>query len=107
MEKAQECLEQSGYDGEELVILVEAEDELNKGAQVLQNCLLAVGINTTITAVESALYTTYRYDPAQYDIQLMTSGCSDLESTAGCRTAIPVRLEPPTWAFRIWSSMRS
>ena len=77
LEKAQECLEQSGYDGEELVILVEAEDELNKGAQVLQNCLLAVGINTTITAVESALYTTYRYDPAQYDIQLMTSGCSD------------------------------
>ncbi len=77
VEKAQECLKASGYDGEALVIMVEAEDELSMGAQVLQNCLLAVGIKTELLVAETALYNTYRYDPAQFDIQLMTSGCSD------------------------------
>lgn len=77
IEKAQECLKASSYKGEEINIFIESEDELNMAAQVLQNCLLAVGINSKITAVETALYNSYRYDPSQFDIQLMTSGCSD------------------------------
>jgi ABC-type transport system substrate-binding protein len=77
VDKASECLSESKYDGSALRILIESDTDFNKEAQIIQNCLLAVGIKTDILQVDAALFTAYRYDPAQFDIQIQSSGSSD------------------------------
>lgn len=77
VEKAKECLKNSNYDGSSLKILIESDSDFEKESQIIQNCLLVVGIKAELVVVDTALFTAYRYDPEQFDIQIQSSGSSD------------------------------
>lgn len=74
VEKAQELLAASDYNGEELSILVSSATFSQRLAQMIQNYLVQVGINVTLNVVEPALYTATRLDGTQYDMVINTIG---------------------------------
>jgi ABC-type transport system substrate-binding protein len=67
---AKEYLEKSSYDGSKIRIMCNNSDMKQKLAQVIQGYLSAVGIDSEILAYEDALFTTYRFDSLQWDIEL-------------------------------------
>lgn len=69
-ELAKEYLDKSSYSGETLRIMSNNSDMKQKLAQVIQGYLSAVGIKSEILAYEDALFTTYRFDSLQWDLEL-------------------------------------
>ncbi|MGB8451014.1 MAG: ABC transporter substrate-binding protein [Anaerocolumna sp.] len=74
LNKAKELLAESGYNGETLKILGTSSAFSSRLAQLLQNYLMAIGVNAEINSVDMALYTSIRLDGSQYDIVLGTVG---------------------------------
>jgi ABC-type transport system substrate-binding protein len=74
LDKAKELLEQSNYNGETITILSTSSAFASRLAQLLQNYLVAMGINCELNSVDMALYTSIRLDGSQYDIVLNTVG---------------------------------
>lgn len=79
-EKAKELFAASGVDlsGNKIRIMVENGTVNNKIAQIIQNYLLAVGINCELLIYESSLFATYKNDPEQWDIMLTTRISNDV-----------------------------
>ena len=78
IEKAQELLKESGYNGETLTILGTSSASSSRLGQLVQNYLVAIGINVELNSVDMALYTASRLDGTQYDMVLGTVGGSYL-----------------------------
>ncbi len=78
IEKAQELLKESGYSGETLTILGTSSASSSRLGQLVQNYLVAIGINVELNSVDMALYTASRLDGTQYDMVLGTVGGSYL-----------------------------
>ena len=77
-EKAMQLVEESGYNGEPLVLLSTSSAFASRLGQLIQNYLLAVGINVELNAVDMALYTAIRLDGSQYDMTINTVGGTSL-----------------------------
>ena len=78
VEKAQQLLQESGYNGETLTILGTSSAFSSRLGQLIQNYLVAIGINVELNSVDMALYTASRLDGTQYDMVLGTVGGSYL-----------------------------
>ncbi len=78
VDKAKEYLKQSGYKGEELTMLSMSDTTSQRVAQMIQNYLLAVGINLKLNIVDSALFSATRFDGAQYDMIIVSVGAGSL-----------------------------
>lgn len=78
VEKAKEYLLQSSYDGQELELLCMSDSTTQRVAQMIQNYLLAVGIKLKLNIVDSALFSASRFDGAQYDMIIVSSGAGSL-----------------------------
>ncbi|MEX1375869.1 MAG: ABC transporter substrate-binding protein [Eubacteriales bacterium] len=76
-EKAMELLELSSYDGETLTIMSSMLSSHKMIAQIVQAYLLAVGINAEIVNYDDTLFSNYRWDPEQWDIQIANKGSGD------------------------------
>lgn len=74
LEKAKALLAESNYNGETLTILSTSSAFASRLAQLLQNYLVAMGINCELNSVDMALYTSIRLDGSQYDMVLNTVG---------------------------------
>lgn len=74
LDTAKEWLDKSGYNGETLVIAYETNEAKQKMAQVINACLTQIGVNSEIVAYDTALFNTYKYDPAQWDILIDQKG---------------------------------
>lgn len=73
-EKAKELLAQSGYSGENIVILVST-NYAAKVAEVVLSYLNAVGINASISQVETAVYnSTTKNDKTAWDVRIEQFG---------------------------------
>ncbi len=73
-ERAKELLAQSGYNGEEIVILVST-NYAAKVAEVVLSYLNAVGINASISQVETAVYnSTTKNDKTAWDVRIEQFG---------------------------------
>lgn len=68
LDKAKEYLEQSSYNGEELVLLCPADEGSKTACTMIQTMLLQVGINVAINAEEGALVDTDMRDPEKFDL---------------------------------------
>lgn len=77
-DKARELIKESGYNGETLVLLSTSSAFASRLAQILQNYLLAVGINVSLNSVDMALYTAIRLDGSKYDMTINTVGGTSL-----------------------------
>lgn len=71
-EKAQELLAEAGHHFEDfkLKILCDNDEMRVKIAQIIQQYLLAAGIDSEVCSFESALWSTYQQDTTQYDINV-------------------------------------
>lgn len=76
VEKAKELVEESSYDGSELVILTEGTNDTSNSATMVLAFLNAIGINARIEAVESSILNTYRENPDNWDILVMKFACA-------------------------------
>jgi ABC-type transport system substrate-binding protein len=65
---AKECLAKSKYNGQTVRIMVSGNELHGSLALVLQGFLEQVGIKSAILTYENALFNTYKYDDAQWDI---------------------------------------
>lgn len=74
LDKAKELLAESDYDGQTLTILSSSSATASRLAQLLQNYLIAMGINCEVNSVDMALYTSIRLDGTQYDMVINTVG---------------------------------
>ena len=74
VEKAKELLAQSNYNGETLNLLVSSATFSQRLGQMVQNYLLAVGINCELTLADTALYMATRLDGTKYDMVINTIG---------------------------------
>lgn len=74
VEKAKELLAASNYDGQELSILVSSATFSQRLAQMIQNYMMAIGVNVKLNIVEPALYTATRLDGTKYDMVINTIG---------------------------------
>lgn len=77
-EKAKQLLAESGYKGEELVLLSTSSAFASRLGQLMQNYLAAVGINLKLNAMDFALYTAIRLDGSKYDMTIVTVGGTSL-----------------------------
>lgn len=75
-EKAKECLSQSGYNNEKLVILTEATGNVASAAQLVQAFLSAVGIDSELKTVDSTILQATYTDPDGWDILLTQNACN-------------------------------
>lgn len=73
-EKAKELLEQSDYNGEELVLLSGSNSTSQRLCQMIQGYLAQVGINVKLNLADQALLTSIRLDGSQYDMFINTVG---------------------------------
>jgi ABC-type transport system substrate-binding protein len=71
-EKAKELLAESDYDGSSLIILCSS--SFSRIGEIIQSCLLDVGINVEIYSPETALLLAIRFDGSQYDMFINTIG---------------------------------
>ncbi len=78
VDKAKEYLAQSGYNGEELELLCMSDTTSQRVAQMIQNYLLAVGINLKLNIVDSALFSATRFDGSLYDMIIVNVGAGSL-----------------------------
>ncbi|MHB8127798.1 MAG: ABC transporter substrate-binding protein [Mobilitalea sp.] len=79
VDKAKELLAAAGYQPGELTIRVVSNgNTIRKNiSQILQGYLAVIGINVDIITYEDALFNTYKYEPAEWDILLDNCGSSD------------------------------
>lgn len=77
-EKAMQLLEESGYNGETLILLGTSSSFTQRLAQIIQNYLADIGVSVELNLVDMALYTSIRLDGTQYDMVLNTIGGSYL-----------------------------
>lgn len=90
-ELAKEYLEKSNYDGKyKLRIMSNNTDMKVKICQVIQQFLLQVGIQSEICSYEDALFTTYRFDETQWEIEL-----DNTVATRNCATTFNNK-----WSYR-------
>lgn len=78
VEKAKEYLAKSNYKGEELELLCMSDSTTQRLAQMIQNYMLAIGINLKLNIVDSALFSASRFDGAQYDMIVISAGAGSL-----------------------------
>ena len=76
-EKAKALLEQSSYNGETITIMSSMLSAHKMIAQIIQAYLLDVGINAEIVNYDDTLFSNYRWDPEQWDIQIANKGSGD------------------------------
>ena len=76
--KAAEYLAQSGYKGEELVLLVPNEDNHNRLAAIVQGYLMASGINCRIDSFDNAMFQSAFADPNAWDVAICQMGMRDV-----------------------------
>lgn len=77
-ELAAELLAESGFQqSAPLRIMIDTDGNRQKAAQIIQNYLREIGIETEIISYDSALYNEYKYDPSQWDIMLDNYRSSD------------------------------
>jgi len=67
---AAEYLEASDYNGETLTIICTTDENSVNTAQMVQNFLLQIGIQTEVTSYESTVFTQYIQSPDMWDIML-------------------------------------
>ena len=82
IEKAKEYLAKSNYNGEELVILTEATGNVANSTVLVQAFLQAVGINATISSVDSTILQATYTDPTTWDILMTQNACNTYSVTA-------------------------
>lgn len=70
--KAKALLAESGYKGEELSLL--AVNSAQRLVEILQNYMVAIGVNVKLNLVDMALYTATRLDGTKYDMTINTIG---------------------------------
>lgn len=85
LDKAKELLAESDYNGQTLTILSSSSATASRLAQLLQNYLIAMGINCEVNSVDMALYTSIRLDGTQYDMVINTVGEYSLADAWGIR----------------------
>lgn len=68
--KAKEYLEKSSYKNEELVIICDASETNKLAAQLVQQFLKQININTTIEAYEATVFEQYIQDASKWDIMV-------------------------------------
>ncbi|MCC8068110.1 MAG: ABC transporter substrate-binding protein [Clostridiales bacterium] len=68
LDKAKEYLDQSSYNGEELVLLCPTDEASKSACTMIQTMLLQVGINVTINSEDGTLLETDMLDPANWDL---------------------------------------
>ncbi len=71
-EKAKQLVAESNYQGQKLVLLCNS--AFSRVGEIIQSCLLAVGINMEIYSPESALLMAIRFDGSQYDMFINSIG---------------------------------
>ena len=76
LEKAKELIAASGYNNEEISILCTSSSQ--RMAEIIQNYLVAAGLNCTINAVDMALLTSIRLDGTKYGLFINTIGATTL-----------------------------
>ena len=69
-EAAKQYLDDAGYDGSTLKILVASANNFDKIGQVLEQELEAQGIDCEMTTVDWGTFTEYRNDPSKYDLYI-------------------------------------
>ena len=74
LEKAKQLVKESGYNGEELVLLSTSSATASRLGQMIQNFCQAAGIKVKINAVDMALFSATRLDGTQYDMVIVTVG---------------------------------
>lgn len=67
---AKNYLDEAGYDGTTLKILVASANNFDKIGQVLEQELEAQGIDCEMTTVDWGTFTEYRNDPSKYDLYI-------------------------------------
>ena len=67
-DKAKEYLDQSSYNGEELVLLCPTDEASKSACTMIQTFLLQIGINVTIQAEDGTLLEKDTLDPAKFDL---------------------------------------
>jgi len=75
-EKAAEYLAQSGYDGQKLTIICTTDEISVNTAQMVQNFLLQLGVDTEVTSYESTVYSQYIKEANMWDLMLGTAPTS-------------------------------
>lgn len=68
IEKAKEYLDQSSYNGEELLLLCPTDEASKSACTMIQTLLLQIGINVTIKAEDGTLLETDTLDPKNFDL---------------------------------------
>lgn len=79
-EKAKEYLAQSDYNGEEFEIVCVSGTRDESVAQIVQGQLMAIGINCTVSAVDSASFKSITEQTGDFDASLRFSGVSVLDA---------------------------
>ncbi len=80
LDKAKELIKSSGYNNEEISILCTSGSTMQTLAQLMQNYMVAAGLNVKLDIRDSAGYMAIRLDGTQYDIVLNTIGAMTLAS---------------------------
>jgi ABC-type transport system substrate-binding protein len=71
LDKAQQLIDESDYEANgspTLRIIFENNSDKQRIAELIQGMLLEIGVKTSITAYDSALFTTYKYEYDEWDI---------------------------------------
>lgn len=76
VEKAKECLAQSSYNNEKLILLTEATGNIASAAQLVQAFLSAAGIDSEIKSVDSTILSATYSDPNEWDVMLTQNACN-------------------------------
>lgn len=77
-ELAAEYLSKSGYNGEQLRLLVPNEDNHNRIAAIVQGQLMAIGLDVAITSYDNAMFQTTFGDGSAWDIAVCQMGMADV-----------------------------
>ncbi|MCR5450176.1 MAG: ABC transporter substrate-binding protein [Solobacterium sp.] len=76
--KAKEELEQSGYKGEELVLMCSSNASMSRMAQMIQNNCIEIGINIKLEPLDNAGFSGQRLDGNNYDLIIISNGADSL-----------------------------
>lgn len=75
---AKKYLEESGYNGETLRLLIPNEDNHNRVAAIIQGQLMAIGLNVEITSYDNAMFQANFTDGSTWDIAICQMGMGDV-----------------------------
>lgn len=74
MDKAKECLQAAGYNGEPITLMYTDSEVFSSAAIILQSMLGKAGINLELYCVEQSVYQIDRYEYDKWDIRFDTFG---------------------------------